>query len=180
MRMSVRWTVTGVFWISTCVWAQGASFDAKTGVLTIPSVAVGSATYSVTLQLTDAATHTFVLATATLNTPAASTLAQIQANVFTPQCASCHNGSQQPLTWPPAVPLNLTAGNSFANLVNVPSQEKPNLMLVKPGDPANSYLIQKLEGPTAENLLGMPPAGLLDQATIDQVRSWITSGAPNN
>jgi mono/diheme cytochrome c family protein len=148
-------------------------FDGSTGIVTIPSVAVGSVAYSVTLKLTDINTYTFALATATLITPTATTLTQIQANVFTPHCSGCHNaGGDFP---------NLKAGSSYAALVNVASEQKPSLMLVKPGDPANSYLIQKLEH--ASGIIGqpMPPIGnLLDQATIDQVKSWITSGAANN
>ena len=37
------------------------TFNTATGVLTIPAVSVGSSTYSVTLQLTDAPTYTFAL-----------------------------------------------------------------------------------------------------------------------
>jgi len=52
---------------------------------------------------------------------------------------------------------------------------------VKPGDPANSYLIQKLEGAPTISGQRMPFGGpYLDQATIDQIKSWIASGAPNN
>jgi hypothetical protein len=77
--------------------------------------------------------------------------------------------------------MNLKAGNSFANLVNVPSQEQPTLMRVKPGDPDNSYLIRKLEGAASITGSRMPFGGpFLDQATIDQIRSWIAAGAQNN
>ena len=54
-------------------------------------------------------------------------------------------------------------------------------MRVKPGDPANSYLIQKLEGTAGIQGSRMPLGGpFLDQTTIDQLKSWIVSGAPNN
>ena len=52
---------------------------------------------------------------------------------------------------------------------------------VEPGDPDNSYLIQKLEG--APGIMGsrMPQGGpFLDQATVDMIRQWIMDGAPNN
>jgi hypothetical protein len=48
---------------------------------------------------------------------------------------------------------------------------------VAPGDPGNSYLIQKLEGTAAAGAqmpLGRAP---LPQATIDVLRQWITDGA---
>jgi hypothetical protein len=154
------------------------TFDGSTGVVTIPSVAVGSVAYSVTLQLTDINTYTFVLATVTLIPPATWTLTQIQANVFTPRCTGCHDGSSGGLPGS----LDLTAGNSNANLVNVSSLEMPSLMRVKPGDPASSYLIRKLQGvPGTFTGARMPLGGpYLDQATLDQIKSWITSGAANN
>ena len=78
--------------------------------------------------------------------------------------------------------MNLTsAAETFASLVNVASQEQPALMRVKLFDPANSYLIHKLEGAATITGSRMPLGGpFLDQATIDQVKSWIASGAPNN
>ena len=114
------------------------------------------------------------------NGVAATTLSQIQASVFTPKCSGCHNGSNPPGGTLPGS-QDLRAGNSFASLVNVASLQQSSLMRVKPGDPANSYLIQKLEGAATITGQRMPAGGpFLDQATIDQVKSWIASGAPNN
>ena len=105
--------------------------------------------------------------------PSNATLDAIQANVFTPNCtnAGCHSGGS------PAQGLNLEAGNSFTNLVNVASAQVPALNRVTPGDPDNSYLIQKLEGTAAVG--GQMPAigGPLNQAVIDDIRLWITNGA---
>jgi uncharacterized protein (TIGR03118 family) len=114
------------------------------------------------------------------NGPAPVALSQIQAAVFTPICSGCHNGSNPPGGALPGS-QNLTVGNSFAALVGVASLEQPALRRVKPGDPDNSYLIQKLEGAAGINGSRMPLGGpFLDQATIDQIKSWISSGAPNN
>jgi uncharacterized protein (TIGR03118 family) len=108
------------------------------------------------------------------------TLSQIQASVFTPICSGCHNGSNPPGGALPGS-QNLSAGNSFAALVGVASLEQPALRRVKAGDPDNSYLIQKLEGAAGISGSRMPLGGpFLDQATIDQIKSWISSGAPNN
>jgi uncharacterized protein (TIGR03118 family) len=108
------------------------------------------------------------------------TLSQIQAAVFTPKCSGCHNGSNPPGGALPGS-QNLTAGNSFAALVGVASLEQPALRRVKQSDPDNSYLIQKLEGLAGISGSQMPLGGpFLDQATIDQIKSWIASGAPNN
>jgi hypothetical protein len=76
---------------------------------------------------------------------------------------------------------NLTAGNTWAALVNVASVEAPTLKRVLPGDPANSYIIQKLEGAAGIGGARMPLGGpYLDQATIDKVKVWIADGALDN
>ncbi len=74
--------------------------------------------------------------------------------------------------------MDLTDANaSFASLVGVTSLDDANFMRVEANDPDNSYLIQKLEG-TASTGVQMPfGATPLDQATIDNIRTWITNGA---
>lgn len=96
----------------------------------------------------------------------------VQDNVFTPSCSTCHSGAAAPLG------LRLDAGNAYASLVNVASVEVGSLRRVLPGDPNNSYLIQKIEGRAAVGArmpLGGPP---LSQANIDLVRAWVAAGAP--
>ena len=103
--------------------------------------------------------------------PLAATLESIQVNVFDASCTVCHSGAAAPLG------LRLDAGNSFTNLVGVPSAQVGALLRVAPGDPDNSYLIRKLEGTASEGQLmplGGPP---VPQATIDFVRQWISDGA---
>jgi hypothetical protein len=74
--------------------------------------------------------------------------------------------------------LHLDAANAYANLVGVPSNEVPALLRVSPGDPADSYIIQKLEGHAAVGAR-MPFGGpYLDDATIAVISQWITNGAP--
>src|SRR5579871_6745000 len=114
------------------------------------------------------------------NHAAATTLTQVQQTVFTPICSGCHNGSQ-PASGALPGSQNLAAGHSFTSLVGVASHEQPTILRVKPGDPANSYLIQKLEGTTGISGSRMPLGGpFLDQTTIDQIKSWIAAGAPND
>jgi len=115
------------------------------------------------------------------NTAAATvTLTQLQTQIFTPICSVCHTGVGTTL---PGV-QNLTAGHTFASVVGVASLEVPSLLRIKPNDPANSYLIQKIEGTAASG--ARMPAGCpttqpcLDQATIDQVKAWVSQGALNN
>ena len=101
------------------------------------------------------------------------TLADIQANVFTPTCASstCHGGGA------PAAGLNLTDGVSYAALVGITSPQEGTLQLVNPNNPDTSYLIQKMEG--AAGIVGqvMPQSGAIAQTSIDTIRQWITDGA---
>ena len=99
------------------------------------------------------------------------TLASIQDNVFTPICTTCHAGAAAPNG------LRLEEGMSHAMLVNVPSLEVPALLRVEPGNPDDSYLIQKIEGTAAVG--GRMPLGgdALPPDTIAAIRQWITDGA---
>lgn len=123
-----------------------------------------------------------VTVTVANHAPATVTLSQLQTEVFTPLCSGCHSGVGTSL---PGV-QNLTAGHTFASIVNVSSIEVPSLLRIKPNDPANSYLVQKIEG--APGIVGsrMPlgcgstATSCLDQATIDKVKAWVSQGALNN
>jgi hypothetical protein len=95
----------------------------------------------------------------------------IQNTIFTPLCTGCHSGANAPLG------LSLAAGQSYAQLVGVPTIEVASLLRVQPGDADNSYLIQKLIG-TAAVGDRMPAGGpYLTPAAVDLVRQWIGSGA---
>lgn len=103
--------------------------------------------------------------------PLAATLAAVQANVFNPSCIGCHAGANAPQG------LRLDAANSFTSLVGVPARQNSSVLRVAPGNPDQSYLIQKLEGSASEGQqmpLGGPPVA---QSTIDFVRQWISDGA---
>lgn len=102
------------------------------------------------------------------------TLASIQANVFTPSCAvaGCHGGAAAQQG------LRLDPGFSADTLIGIASPRNTALVRVVPGDPNNSFLIQKLEG---TQTLGdrMPQGGpFLTQADINVIRQWIANGAP--
>jgi len=103
--------------------------------------------------------------------PVVSLFRQIQDNIFTPTCVECHAGTFAP------VGLQLEDGIAFSQLVGVASFEVPELSRVAPGDPDNSYLVQKIEGTQAiggQMPLGGPP---LSQELMDLVRQWISDGA---
>jgi Ca2+-binding RTX toxin-like protein len=91
--------------------------------------------------------------------------------IFNGRCIGCHSGSSAPQG------LKLDSANSFSNLVNVASHEVPSLKRVKPGDPDNSYLVQKIEG-TAAVGSRMPLGGSpLSADQIALIRRWISEGA---
>lgn len=109
--------------------------------------------------------------------PFAPTIEAIQEHVFTPICSRCHHGALAPQG------LHLDATQtSYANLVNVASQEQPQLKRVLPGNPDDSYIVHKIEG-TQESGNQMPngcPSSepCLDHDTIAVIRQWIADGAP--
>src|ERR1700722_14128361 len=75
--------------------------------------------------------------------PLSADFESIQENIFTPICSVCHAGASAPEG------LRLDAADSYNLLVGVPSTEVPSLDRVKPGDPTDSYIIQKLQGHAA-------------------------------
>lgn len=106
----------------------------------------------------------------------APTLSLLQADIFSPSCAvsGCHTGASPPQG------LNLSAGQTFANVVDVPANEVPSLDRVEPGDPDASYLVRKVEG-TASVGGQMPLGGApLSNAQMQAIRDWITAGAEDN
>ena len=105
-----------------------------------------------------------------------ATFTRVQNEIFTPTCAriGCHDrvGQQSQQI--------LVAGQAYANTVNHPSVEMPQLMRVLPNDPANSYLYRKITGTgiTGDRMpQTLPP---LTDAQIKLVRDWIRRGAPND
>lgn len=95
----------------------------------------------------------------------------IQDTIFTPVCTACHAGASAPMG------LRLDSANAYAMLVNVPSVQVPSLRRISPGDPTNSYLLQKVEGRAAVGSRMPLGGGALPQASIDLLRSWIAAGA---
>jgi hypothetical protein len=92
-----------------------------------------------------------------------------------PACASCHNPNGSALR---AVGLDMSAAGTYDSLVGVPSREKPGLLRVAPGDPANSYLVHKLEGRADIIGVQMPQRGpYLTEGQLAIIRRWIELGA---
>jgi hypothetical protein len=110
----------------------------------------------------------------------------IQENIFNltdsagrAGCINCHTNAGGRT---PASGLNLATGFSYDALVNRASVGKVGAVRVIPGDPDNSYLVQKIEG--APDIVGMrmPRTGgpYLTLGQIAVIRQWIAEGAKNN
>ena len=103
---------------------------------------------------------------------------QIQAQILTPACTSCHTDDGRT----PSGGLNLKAGSAYAALVGVASSSKPGATRVIAGNPSGSYLVQKIEGAADIVGLRMPRNGppFLSDAQVAMIRQWIQAGALNN
>jgi hypothetical protein len=116
------------------------------------------------------------VATPTPTLPA--TLAAIQASIFSPRCAipTCHDSESHTGN------LDLSTDQSHDELVGVlPFMDQARddgFLRVDPGNPANSFLLIKLEGPPLGQGGRMPLTGTpLTPAEIDVLRAWIEDGA---
>jgi hypothetical protein len=110
-----------------------------------------------------------------------ATFTEVKAQVL-PFCGgeACH------LRAPFAGGNDLTDAAAYADLVNHPAQIAPTKVRVKPGDPANSFLWQKLNNLQGASE-GFPmPRGLegnwakLSNSLLTLVQCWIAEGAKND
>lgn len=94
--------------------------------------------------------------------------------IFEKECGDCH-GSKRPKKG-----LDLLGAGAVAAMLDRPSQSEPQVVLLKAGDPAASYLWRKLAHTHVEGK-GMPrglfTATKLPQEQIDLVARWIEQGA---
>ncbi len=110
------------------------------------------------------------------DTPAVTTLADIQTRVFNQSCrgSGCHVEAGADA----GSGLDLSPGKAYTSLVNVNSSANPAFKRVKPGDSANSWLIKKLRND--DDIIGdrMPLSGApLSEAMIADIAEWIDNGA---
>lgn len=107
-----------------------------------------------------------------------SRYAWVQQNIFSQICAAyCHRGASAPKG------LRLDAANAYQRTVGMPSVEVPALMLIKQGDPTNSYLYLKVLPSDPRRVgermpLNEPP--YLSAEKLEALRAWIARGAPRD
>jgi hypothetical protein len=98
----------------------------------------------------------------------ASSFGVISEQILLPRCATggCHGGN------PPANFPALEPDLAHAAIVGVEST-LPGLLLVVEGDPAASYLVQRMQA-------DMPPGDPLDPSDLAAIEAWIANGALND
>ena len=106
--------------------------------------------------------------------PQVSYAADVQP-IYTQRCATsgCHSGSS------PDAGLNLAAGVSYAQTVNVVSRDHAPALLIRPNDLSGSVIYQKIAN-TGKYGGRMPKDQSLTTAQINTIGAWILAGAPNN
>ncbi|OLC50949.1 MAG: hypothetical protein AUH43_03780 [Acidobacteria bacterium 13_1_40CM_65_14] len=113
------------------------------------------------------------------------TFASIQHDIFESTdsagraaCTNCHTNVGRN----PSGGLNLVHDLAYDQIVNVASARKPGATRIIPGDPDNSYLVQKLEGKAGIVGNRMPNGGppYLTDGQIMILRRWVAIGAPRN
>ena len=105
-------------------------------------------------------------------------LASISAVILVPRCASsaCHGGTG-------SVPIDLTTPQAaLAGMVNAPSTQTDELLVVAPFAPEQSYLMLRLRGLQA-GADTMPPSWggePLSDEEIAAISDWISNGAQDD
>ncbi len=133
---------------------------------------VASASYTLTVQGTAGS----LTRTATLTLQVLVSFQHTIQPIFTQRCAirGCHDPLGR------AADLDLSAGNAYASIVNVPSVQDPNWIRVVPGDPIHSLLYRKVAEDNPPVGSRMPLGGRLSDEQILLIRLWIEQGARNN
>ncbi len=105
--------------------------------------------------------------TAAFNVPA-----DVRA-IFNNHCVKCHGGST------PTAGISYETNADLKKLLNMPATEKTSVMMIAPGDPANSYIIMKVKGATGIVGSRMPLAGKpLTTKQIGILEAWIQGMDP--
>jgi hypothetical protein len=110
--------------------------------------------------------------------PETATFTRVKNEVFTRSCAlpGCHAAPRETAN----EGLVLSEGEAYGNIFNVPANQNPSLMRIKPNDPDNSYLVRKITPFTDINGGRMPQSGSITDAQRKLVTDWVLRGAPND
>lgn len=96
----------------------------------------------------------------------------IQKEIFNTTCIQCHGGSNHI-----AAGLNLIDGESFSNMITVPSVKVPDMNRVQPGNSASSVLYLILSESASSTWSYDHSVEIVRQEKLDLIRNWIDGGA---
>ena len=96
----------------------------------------------------------------------------IQTEIFNTTCTQCHGGSGYA-----AAGLDLLAGDSFANLISIPSRKIPGMDRVAPGTSNESELFLILSTDLSADWNYDHSVEVVRQEKLDLIRNWIDNGA---
>ena len=96
--------------------------------------------------------------------------ARVQKQIFDIKCTACHGAGESS-----ARGLDLTAGHSYAALVNRNSTKAPSELLVMPYSASRSFLIEAL---TVLNILTPDHTEIVKTDDTGLLREWIANGCP--
>ncbi|RMF79771.1 MAG: hypothetical protein D6744_08840 [Planctomycetota bacterium] len=101
--------------------------------------------------------------------------------LLTERCFGCHNPNGRAATGRRPIPLDLSPEKAYAQLVGATSTLDSSLTLVTPGDPAASFLYNKLaeQEPLAGRRMPLNDDPLTDEE-LKKIADWIAAGAPDN
>lgn len=98
--------------------------------------------------------------------------AAIQTEIFNSTCIQCHGGNGHA-----AAGLDLLAGNSFSNLIDIPSRKIPGMDRIAPGQSAESELFLILDTDISADWNYDHSVEVVRQEKLDLIRNWIDNGA---
>lgn len=94
--------------------------------------------------------------------------AAIQTEIFNTTCVQCHGGNGYA-----AAGLDLLTGNSFRNLISVPSRKIPGKDRVAPGKSGESELFMILDSEISADWNYDHSVEVVRQEKLDLIRNWI-------
>lgn len=94
--------------------------------------------------------------------------AAIQTEIFNTTCIQCHGGNGHA-----AAGLDLLAGNSFGNLIDIPSRKIPGMDRIAPGKSSESELFLILDSDISADWNYDHSVEVVRQEKLDLIRNWI-------
>lgn len=159
---------SGIFTLDVARDTNVETYVAQTVVVSAPS-GPGATDLEITVGLLDGGQDCDSLE-GIPETPNVDYPTQIQP-IWDASCVNCHQEGEG------SGGLNLITGLSYRSMVGVPSLLVPGKVMVEPGNPERSFLLEKLRCGDPQTGDRMPPGTRLSLESQALVRDWIAQGA---